>query len=427
MNVFIDFFSLSDPNVRYVVFGTALLMTSSALVGTFALLQKKALVGDAISHAVLPGICLAFILSGSKNAFTLVIGAFISGWLSIYIMEKIPQYSKLKKDTAIAIILSTTFGLGMVLLTYIQQSGNASQAGLNNFLLGKTVSLVHQDILILGMLSLVIIACTILFFKEFTIISFDRNFAKALGIPVKLVEIIITSMNVLAIVIGIRAVGILLMSAMLITPAAAARFWTNNLKKMIVLSTIFGIFSGIMGSFISYTAPAMATGPWIVIIATAIAYLSFLFAPKKGILARYLIRVRYKRKILEENILKLLYELGKEEKNLYKPQIVQTILQKRPMTMRTLVKSMKMLIKKKLIIKEENWYALTPLGMEKGKEILKLHLLWEFYLAYYLRIKPDHVHDDAEGIEHVITPELAVELEDLIKKHKVFDLEKLDF
>lgn len=416
VDIFINFFSLSDPNVRYVVLGITLLMTSSALVGTFLVLQKKALVGDAVSHAVLPGVCLAFLISGNKSTLELVIGAFMSGWVSLILMDKISQYSKIKQDGAIAIILSSFFGLGLLLLTYIQQSGNASQTGLNNFLLGKAISLVKQDVIVLVTLSLFIIAITVLFFKEIFLISFDRNFAKAIGLPIKFIDLIITSMSVLAIVVGIRAVGILLMSAMLITPATAARFWTNKLQIMICLAIAFGIISGIIGSFVSYTAPAMATGPWIVIVATVIAYVSFLFAPTKGLIARKISKFRYQKKALEENILKLLYELGLEENNSYKPQILHTILQKRPMPMRTLLGCMKKLVAKGMIIKDGQWYGLSSLGMEKGKQIFKIHSLWEFYLSKYLRIKPDHVHDDAEGIEHVITPDLALELEKLMRK-----------
>jgi manganese/zinc/iron transport system permease protein len=416
MDIFIRFFSFSDPNVRYVVLGTSLLMTSSALVGTFSVLQKKALVGDAVSHAVLPGVCLAFLINENKSTLGLVIGAFISGWISLIMMDKISQYSKIKQDAAIAIVLSSFFGLGLLLLTYIQQSGNASQAGLNNFLLGKTISLVWHDIIVLITLSIFIVIVTTLLFKEFFLLSFDRNFAKAIGFPVRFIELIMTSMIVLAIVIGIRAVGILLMSAMLITPATAARFWTDKLQNMICLAIIFGILSGILGSFVSYTAPSMATGPWIVIVATIIAYASFLFAPGKGLVARKMSRLRYQQKALEENILKLLYELGLEDNNPYKPQILHTILKNRPMPLSTILACMKKLIYKGMVLKDGEWYGLSSLGMERGKQILKLHSLWEFYLTKYLRIKPDHVHDDAEAIEHVITPELALELERLMKQ-----------
>lgn len=417
MPALIHFFRFSDPNVRYVVFGISLLMASSALLGTFALLQKRALVGDAISHAALPGLCAAFILSGDKNPLALVVGAFVAGWLALTVINTISKHPRVSQDTAIAVVLTSFFGLGMLLLTHIQQSGNAAQAGLNNFLLGKAISLVGKDVNTLTALSVLIIVVMVIFFKELSLVCFDKNFARAIGMPVGLVEFVLTSVSVLAIVVGIRAVGIVLMSAMLITPAAAARFWANKLRNIIFIAIAIGISSGVLGSFVSYVLPAMPTGPWVVIVATAIAYLSFIFAPKKGILARRFAKLRHQNKIVEENILKALYELGSNEGNTRKAQIVHAILQSKPMPMKKFLKFSKKLKSKNLLAQEGEWYALTDAGVEAGKKVLHLHTLWEFYLMVYLRIKPDHVHEDAEGIEHVLTPELAEELERLMKDH----------
>lgn len=419
MEAFIHFFSFSDPNVRYVVFGISLLMASSALLGTFALLQKRALVGDAISHAALPGLCVAFMLSGSKNPLVLVIGAFVAGWLALTAINTISKHPRVSQDTAIAVVLTSFFGLGMLLLTHIQQSGNAAQAGLSNFLLGKAISLVGKDVSTLAVLSVAIIVTTILFFKELSIVCFDKNFAKTIGLPVRLVEFVLTSVSVLAIVVGIRAVGIVLMSAMLITPAAAARFWANKLQNIIFISIAIGVISGVLGSFVSYVIPAMPTGPWVVIVATTIAYLSFIFAPKKGILARKLAKLRHRNKVMEENILKSLYELGHNDGNPHKAQIMHTILKAKPMPLNKFLKFAKKLKSKNLITREANWYALTERGVEVGKKILHLHTLWEFYLTVYLRIRPDQAHEDAEGIEHVLTPELASELEKLMKDREI--------
>ena len=200
MDNFIYFFSFADPNVRYVVLGTVLIGISSAIVGCFTFLKKKALVGDAVSHSVLPGICLAFMIAGNKNPLILIIGAFATGWLSLVAIDFITARSKIKKDTAIGLILSVFFGFGILMLTVIQHSGNASQSGLDHFLFGKAASLVGDDLVIFSSMALVLIMSIVLLFKEFTIISFDQDFAQAIGFPVRALELALTTLTVLAVV-----------------------------------------------------------------------------------------------------------------------------------------------------------------------------------------------------------------------------------
>lgn len=413
----IEFFSFSDPNVRYVVLGTLLLTSSAAMIGSFALLKKKALVGDAIVHAVLPGVCLSFIVTGTKHPVPLSLGAFTTGWLALVLINQITQRSKIKEDTAIALVLSVTFGLGILLLTAIQHTGNAEQVGLSNFLFGKAAALVSDDLKILTLLSLALMAMVLLFFKEFTLVAFDKAFAQASGLPVQRLELLLTSLMVLAIVVGIRAVGILLMTAMLITPPAAARFWTHRISKMVLLAAVLGMIAGLVGSFVSYIAPAMPTGPWIVITISLIAYGSFLFAPRKGLLARKIQQRDHQRKTLTENILKLFYELGEADGHFYKSRMLDTLRQCRPLPAGRLVQGLKRLQKQNMLQREGTRWVLTVTGKSKGEEISRLYRLWELYLTQYLKIKPDHVHEDAESIEHIITPALAEELSSLVKLH----------
>ncbi len=412
-----EFFSFSDPNVRYVVLGTLLLTGSTAMIGSFALLKKKVLVGDAIAHAVLPGVCLAFIATGTKHPIPLSLGAFTTGWLALVLIDQITHRSKIKEDTAIALVLSVTFGLGILLLTAIQHTGNAAQVGLSNFLFGKAAALVSDDLKILTLLSLILMAMVLLFFKEFTLVAFDKSFAQASGLPVQRLELLLTSLTVLAIVVGIRAVGILLMTAMLITPPAAARFWTHHLPKMVLLAAVLGMLAGLVGSFVSYMAPAMPTGPWIVITISLIAYGSFLLAPRRGLLARRIQQRKHQRKTLTENILKLFYELGEADGHFYKSRTLDTIRQYRPLPAGRLAQELKRLQKQNMLQRERAGWVLTTAGKNKGEEISRLHRLWELYLTHYLKIKPDHVHEDAESIEHVITPALAEELDSLVKLH----------
>jgi manganese/zinc/iron transport system permease protein len=408
------FFSFSDPNITAVVVGAILLTASSAVVGTFTLLKKKALVGDAVAHAVLPGICLAFLLAGNKNPFLLIIGAFVTGWISLVLIDYITAKSKIKEDTAIALILSVSFGIGILLLTYIQQTGNAAQTGLESFLFGKAAALVGQDLWIFGIVAVILILTVSLFFKELKLIAFDENYAAALGLPVKGLNLLLTSLTVLAVVTGIQAVGVVLMAAMLITPAAAARFWTNDVLTMTIIAALMGAFSGLAGAFVSYTAPTMPTGPWIVMIISIIALISFFFAPRRGIISKSIEQQRLQFLIMEENLLKELYHLGEIDEDPFKKRTINELIAKRFFPRLPLKSALRRLRRQGFISRKEDGFQLTKEGRIKGKRVVKLHRLWELYLSRYMKIAPDHVHEDAETIEHVITPELEAELERLM-------------
>lgn len=419
MNSFIDFFSFTDPNIRFVVIGSILLTASSAIVGSFTFLNKRSLIGDAIAHAVLPGICLGFILSGTKNPVFLIGGAFITGWISLVAVGFITSRTRIKEDTAIGLVLSVFFGIGILMLTVIQKSGNAAQSGLDHFLFGKAASLVGNDLLAFGSVAIILLAAVYLLFKEFALLAFDKDFAQAIGLPVKKIELVLTSLIVLAVVIGIQAVGVVLMAAILITPAAAARFWTDHIKRMILLASIFGAFSGLTGAYISYIAPAMPTGPWIVIVISTIAFISFFFAPKRGVISRYVRQTTIRRTINDENVLKVLYQLGEENKSFLIQRYPDEILRRRKFNREQLIKVLRRLERQGYVQCTGNLFGLTEEGKVRGKRVVKIHRLWELYLTTQLNIAPDHVHDDADTIEHLLTPELEAELERLLDYPKV--------
>jgi manganese/zinc/iron transport system permease protein len=410
----VEFFSFQDVNIRYVALGTVLLGASSATVGCFTFLRKKALVGDTIAHSILPGICLSFMIFETKDPLMLLLGAMVSGWLSVYIVDYISANSKIKPDTAIGLTLSVFFGIGVLLLTHIQHSGNAAQAGLDKFLFGKAASLVQNDVITFGIVSVLLIGTIILFFKQFSLISFDVHFAKTIGIPVRTFEVILSIITVLAVAIGIQTVGVVLMAAMLITPAAAARFWTDKLKVMIIIAAIIGGVSGLFGAFISYTAPSMPTGPWIVVVLSFIAIFSMLVAPKNGAISKIRKQKKNQRKILEDNIIKLLYKLGEKENDFFKNRSITTLKNFREIPEKQFLKGLNILRRKNQVVLVNDLWVLTEEGKKAGMRIVRIHRLWELYLTTYLRIAPDHVHEDAETIEHIITPEMELKLEHLL-------------
>ncbi|MGI6499100.1 MAG: metal ABC transporter permease [Oscillospiraceae bacterium] len=276
----------SDYTFQTVALGSALLGLISGVLGSFAVLRKQSLLGDGVSHSALPGVVLAFLLLGSKNTEILLLGALVSGLLATLFMVSIVRHTRVKFDSALALVMSVFFGLGLVLLTYVQKIPNSNQAGLKRFIFGQASTLLQRDIVLMVVCGLVLLALVLLFWKEFKLFTFDADFAQSLGFSPKRLNLLLSFMIVLAIIIGLQTVGVILMSAMLITPAVAARQWTNRLWVMVTLSALFGALSGAAGTAASSLVPKLPTGPAIVVCASAIVIISVLFAPGRGILHR---------------------------------------------------------------------------------------------------------------------------------------------
>ncbi len=416
MSDFLYFFTFQDSSIAFVVIGIILLGVGSAYVGTYSFLDKKALLGDAISHAVLPGICLGFILAGTKNPLYIVTGAFISGALATFLSAWLRKNTRLSEDAIIASILSIFFGFGIVLLTVIQKSGNPEMAGLNQFIFGNAIAILEEDLWIYGGLALFIIFILTVFQKEFSLLVFNSEYGSAIGYPMGLIRLAFNILMILSVVIGIQAIGVVLMAALLITPGAAARFWTDKLSYLVILAGIFSAVSGVMGTYVSFILPQMPTGPWVVVFLSFLALVSFLFAPKRGVLSRYISRRSYLKKTHQDHLLKALYralEEGKE--NL----AIEEIYEAFPFQKKESDYSIDYLIKSEFIIINQNIISLTAKGKSEAKRIVRLHRLWELYLNEYMNIAPDHVHDSAEKLEHLLTPELEQLLESRLNYPKL--------
>ena len=286
---------------------------------------------------------------------------------------------------------------------------------MDHFIFGSAASLIGEDLIIFSVVGVGLLITVWIFFKELTLIAFDKDFAKSMGMPTRFIELVLTTLTVMAVVIGIQAVGVVLMAAILITPAAAARFWTDKIRVLLLLSAIFGAFSGFSGAYISFAAPSMPTGPWIVIVISTIAFISFFLAPKKGIISKLFGQRKIIQQINDENILKSLYQLGEMDEGFFTARSVNDIIQRRPFNYKTLIKGLKRLKRQGFMKKVDGLWSFTRAGKNKGQRTVKLHRLWETYLTKYVRIAPDHVHDDADTIEHFLTPELEARLEKLLE------------
>jgi len=411
------FFSMQDPNVRAVTFGSALVAGSSALVGAFAFFQRKSLAGDAVSHAILPGICLVYLITLQKDPAQLMVGAFAAGMIAWVLIDRLSGKSILKPDTVISLVLSTTFGLGIVLLTYIQADKSGNQSGLDRFLFGKAAALVGKDLYVFGSMAVLTVALVVLLFRGFITLSFDRSYGQLIGMPVKGLQAILTMLTVMAVVLGIQSVGVVLMSAVLITPAAAARYLTMDNRHFLILAVLIGAMSGVVGALVSYLIPSLPTGPSIVITSSGIAFLSFLFAPKRGVVYILSRRARQGHRVAEENLLKLLYNHQAFSNAAEGERATLSALTQEEGQARELRKGARSLtLKGQVYGNAEKGWRLTEAGQVAAKRIVRLHRLWELYLSEQLSIAADHVHDDAETMEHIITPEIEERLLEILNR-----------
>ena len=401
MEAIIYFFT--DPIAQKVIMGIAIIGAVSGVVGTFSFLRKKTLIADAISHSVLPGICLGFMFAGTKDPIVLLTGALVIGWISVWLIDYLSSTTKLSADTAIALVSTLFFAIGSVLLSVISKSQNTEQTGLKNFLFGKAATMTTFDIQVFTVVSIAIFVVVILFFKPFQLVCFNHEFAKSIGVKVKRMEFLLSTLTVMTVAIGIQAVGVVLMSALLIAPAASARYWTNRLLIMIFLAALFATFSSVIGVMLSTMKNNMPTGPWIVFSLFTFTLFTLLFAPHKGWFSIKRRNLSNHKKITEENLLKTFYQL-KEEGNT--AVSFRDFLEKRAVDTHSLVRDVRRMVKHGFLFEKDKTFSLTESGNKEAARVLRSHRLWELYLTKRMNFKNDHIHGTAETIEHLITPEI---------------------
>jgi manganese/zinc/iron transport system permease protein len=293
---------LDNYTLRVVAIGAALLGIVSGTLGCFAVLRKQSLIGDAISHAALPGIVLAFMIFRSKAPLVMMTGAILAGWAGTMVVMGIVRNSRIKQDSALGFVLSVFFGFGLVFMTFVQRMPDARQAGLDRFLFGQAATMLEADVITMAGLGGVALLLTGLFWKELKLLSFDVEFGASLGFPMRAIDLLLTSLLVVAIVIGLQSVGVVLMSAMVVAPAAAARQWTDRLGRMVFLSATFGALAGLSGAVFSSLLPGLSTGPTIVLTISLIAFTSLLLAPKRGLIWRWVRLRKNRRRLLAQAI-----------------------------------------------------------------------------------------------------------------------------
>src|SRR5690554_5860500 len=362
-----EYFSLvfSDYTLRTITLGTAILGAVTGMLGSFAVLRKQSLLGDAISHAALPGIAITFLITGAKDTNTLLIGALVSGLIGTFWIRGIIKKTHLKSDTALGLILSLFFGFGMLLLTFIQKQPNANQAGLDKYLFGQAATLVESDVWLMAIITGLCLLVLLLFWKEFKLFLFDSDYTKTLGFNTNFIDVLITSFIVLAIVLGLQTVGVVLMSAMLLAPAAAARQWTNSIGMMDFLAAILGASAGVSGTAISATQSNLSTGTVIVLVASVFVLFAFVLSPKRGLLFKQIRLINNRNDLELQKTLAFMYHIVEDHEDISRPHAIRILNNFQGYSR----KGLKKLVDKHYVELDGEMWSLTPKGFEVASNL----------------------------------------------------------
>lgn len=408
-----------DLALRNALLGATLLGIAGGVLGSFAVLRRQSLLGDALAHAALPGVCLGFLVSGSKSAPALFGGALVTGLLGALAILLIVRSSRIKEDAATGIVLSVFFGVGIVLLTVIQRMPTGNKAGLDKFLFGQAATLLSGDVALIAVVGAVAVAFVVAAYKELALITFDAGFAQAQGVPVRALEITLTVLLVAVVVVGLQAVGVVLVVATLVTPAATARQWTNHLSTMVVSAGALGGSAGALGAYASSVIPRLPTGPTIVLLSSGALVVSLLLAPKRGLLWRRIEAWQVVARVRRENLLKDLYRLGEAHDDFRSFVPWPVLMGVRGQPSRQLARLATRLETAGLIEREADALRLTAGGLAEARQLIRKHRLWELYLTVKLDLASNSVHRDAEQMEHALTDETALELERVLGNPQV--------
>ncbi|WP_170410671.1 metal ABC transporter permease [Ruegeria arenilitoris] len=381
-------------NATLVAIGATLLGVSAGVTGTFLFLRKRALVSDAISHATLPGVCLAFMVlvafgGDGRNLIGLLAGSAISAWIGLLCMNWLTRRTRLAEDAAIGAVLSVFFGFGIVLLTVIQTMGVGRQAGLEGFLLGSTAGMLWADALIIAIGGAATLVLVMIIRRPMTMVAFDPEYAAARGLPVHRIDLAMMGLVMAVTVVGLKIVGLILIVALLIIPPVTARFWTDRSDRVVLLAGLAGGLAGYLGAALSASAPNLPTGPIIVLVSFGFFALSLLFAPVRGVLAAVLQHLRFQRRV---HIRQGLLALAQGQK-IYEP-----------LTLR--------LLKRAGLARADG--VATEAGKARAAKALRDEKRWEFVRADQAHEATAALYDGLRDIETVLTRDQIADIDRLI-------------
>lgn len=407
------FFTFQDPSLRYALAGSLLLGLCCGLMGAFLVARKLALMGDALSHAVLPGVALGFLWNMTKDPLAIFIGATLAGLLGAGTVQVLKNTTKHKEDASLGFVLASFFGIGICLFTMIQNLPGGNKSGLDKFMFGQAAALGGGDVALLAIVAALAVAMVVIFYKEFLITSFDAGFARSTGLRVQVFHYALMLMLAFAIVSSLQAVGVVLVTALLVTPAATAFLLTDRFGLMLTLSAILGLGAGGLGAFSSFVGRNLPTGPFMVLAAAVFFVLALFFSPRHGIATRWWRHRSRSSRIGRENTLKAMYHVL-ENGGFQSEQVsLHTLAENRRETLEEIHAQIADLRRHQFatVSPAGDAATLTPLGWQRACEIVRNHRLWELYLTNAAQIASDHVHEDAERIEHILGEDTVRQLE----------------
>jgi manganese/zinc/iron transport system permease protein len=416
---------LTDPVLQAPTLGSMLMCLSSALVGVIVFLRKRSLLGEALSHATYPGVVLSILFMAvffptahDLMASAVLVGALLTSLLGLWVIEKMEHRLRVKNDAALCFVLSVFFGTGVLIASRIQSTHALWYKSAQIFLYGQAATMTDIHVYIYAVLALILIAVLLCLYHPIQMALFDRDFSKTVGVALRSIDTALFLLLVLAIVIGIRSVGVVLMAGMLIAPAVAARQLSQRLWVVLIYAGGIGALSGFLGNYLSVEIPhwvsqeeafSLPTGPMILLSASLICFLTLLCAPQNGLISRVVRIVRFKRQCHAENVLKNFWRQGADYEAT--PAEIQRWLPLSFFQRKHLLS----------LLKDQGWLEETPSrnlkltkdGCLRASRIVRFHRLWEAYLVF-LGQGVEKVHRSAEEMEHIITPELEKELEELL-------------
>lgn len=428
-----------DYNTRLVILCAGLLGVIAGMVGVYLILRKRSLIGDAICHAALPGLAISFLthvaLGGDgKNLLWLLVGAGLSGTAGSLAVIGLRRWTNLKEDAALGIVLSVFFGVGMALFSIVQQFEKGNAAGLENFILGKTASIVASDATTILGSSLIVIVALVLFRKELKLLCFDSLLATAQGWPVLMMDLLLLGCVLIVVIVGANVVGVILVIALLVIPPASARFWTHSLPKTIIVSALIGACSGILGALSSLLIDRVPSGAAIVLSASGFFVFSMLLGTEHGLLWRAWSLGRQRTKADQEHVLRAIFELLESQG---KPPQAHGQMRSESVDLSDLVRmrswSAARLASAVRQIGGQGWAtvngdgaaSLTASGIQQSIRAVRRHRLLELYFARWADLSPDAIDRGADYTEHALNDDLLAELEkDAIVMGESIDLPK---
>jgi manganese/zinc/iron transport system permease protein len=412
-----DFFT--DPILRGPTWGTFFMCIASSLMGVILLLKKRCLLGESLSHASYPGIIVGISLSAllfpmSKDfaIFGMLIGAFVTSFLGFKLIEWMEKKGNVRTDAALVFVLAFFFGVGTVAASAMQYALPAWKTQVGALMFGQAATLSDFHIALYATLTAAVALFLFLGFRPLQAALFDPDFAKCSGLSVRWIERTSFWLLLFALILGVKSVGIVLMSGMTIAPAIAARQFTDRLQTLFFLSAIFGGLSGLLGNMVSALSPVvLPTGPSIILVGVSIALLSLFFAPKRGLVFRMQRILAFRFRCITENILKAMWK-----KESLEFSELRKIHRLSPLLLAPIVWLLK---QGGWIFVKEKRYALTSDGRRRAAAIVRAHRLWELYLASELGFASEKIHLNAEEMEHILTPDIEEQLTHLLSDPKV--------